>query len=171
MHGALHAGGIQTNLGTGRTELLSPLISRSRSLQTPGASLRDLFATPSSLACICRPLPHWAVPSRLSWGLQPCFCEPGGEVRPSSVEVWLHLQARVQRPVSLGGPRAGGGRSMGSPAPSPCSLTFFFFLSSMFSLLPFLLLHGLSSRPTSSQGVTRSSDPTQAPAEPDHWPP
>lgn len=38
VHGTLHGGGIQTNLGTGRTELLSPLISRSRSLQTPGAS-------------------------------------------------------------------------------------------------------------------------------------
>lgn len=127
MHGALRAGGIQTNLGTGRTELLSPLISRSRSLQTPGASLRDLLPPHPPWPASADPLPHWAVPSRLSWGLQPCFCEPGGEVQPSSVEVWLHLQARVQRPVSLGGPRGRWGAEHGEPSSQPLLTHFFFF--------------------------------------------
>lgn len=111
-------------------------------------------------------------------------CPPGcpGDCSPASVSLEVRFSPAPWKSGSISkleckgpspwvGRGAGGGRSMGSPAPSPCSLTFFFFLSSMFSLLLFLLLHGLSSRPTSSQGVTRSSDPTQAPAEPDHWPP
>lgn len=59
----------------------------------------------------------------------PGDCSPasGGEVQPSSVEVWLHLQARVQRPVSLGGPRGRWGAEHGEPSSQPLLTHFFFF--------------------------------------------
>lgn len=96
-------------------------------------------------------LPPWAVPARLSWA--PWHCLPQLRAQPSYPKAWLCLQEGGQRgaPGMVGRAAAWGVISL--PAPSTADSCGLFVFPVFFASVPFC--HGLSSPPTSSQGVTR----------------